>query len=336
MKNKNLLWISIVVMVGMLFTSGCDEIDINKLNLSDLSEEDINKLIVCKEPYMRYGTECCLDQDNNKICDNDEGLNSDLNVAPVCNSPYIQVGGGCCLDQDNNKICDNDEKDETDNNTPNDDTTEKIVINTPKTSYTVTQGNTLTISFTVKNNEKTSKSYALEVLATGWGESVTQQATLSAGQEATTYAYFDVKSDAPVGDYVAIINVKEGSSIVASKGISVKIESGIGGNKPECLLNTDCPPKEPLDEPFCVGVGKYQRYKYYRCGIGTNVCESYERDERIGSCLCETNADCGEKEPIDEPFCLGDYQFQKFKYYRCGIGTNVCESYERDLNIGEC
>lgn len=28
---------------------------------------------------------------------------------PLCNSPYIQVGNECCLDQNNNKICDKDE-----------------------------------------------------------------------------------------------------------------------------------------------------------------------------------------------------------------------------------
>lgn len=31
-------------------------------------------------------------------------------VKNTCDSPYIYVGGECCLDKDNNKICDNDEK----------------------------------------------------------------------------------------------------------------------------------------------------------------------------------------------------------------------------------
>ena len=31
---------------------------------------------------------------------------------PTCNEPYILVGNDCCLDQNNNKICDNDETSE--------------------------------------------------------------------------------------------------------------------------------------------------------------------------------------------------------------------------------
>ncbi|MBU1203508.1 MAG: putative S-layer protein [Nanoarchaeota archaeon] len=98
-------------------------------------------------------------------------------------------------------------------------------INAPKTSFTINAGSVLTIPFTVKNNEATSKTYFVEVMATGWGESVTQQATLSAGQEATTYAYVNVNIDTGAGDYVAVINVKDGSSLIASKNINVKVES---------------------------------------------------------------------------------------------------------------
>jgi len=30
--------------------------------------------VVCEAPYIRYGSECCLDQNGNKICDNDESV----------------------------------------------------------------------------------------------------------------------------------------------------------------------------------------------------------------------------------------------------------------------
>ena len=39
--------------------------------------------------------------------------NSQTQVTPVCNKPYLLVGEGCCLDQNDNSICD---KDESDNN----------------------------------------------------------------------------------------------------------------------------------------------------------------------------------------------------------------------------
>jgi uncharacterized membrane protein len=98
-------------------------------------------------------------------------------------------------------------------------------INLPKTSYTTTAGSTLTIPFTVRNNEASSKSYTLEVLANGWGEMVSQSVSLAAGQEITTYAYVNVGSNTNAGDYVAIINVREGSSVISSKSASVRVES---------------------------------------------------------------------------------------------------------------
>lgn len=38
------------------------------------------------------------------------GCNNNSNQT-ICNSPYIQIGNECCLDKDNNKICDQDEVD---------------------------------------------------------------------------------------------------------------------------------------------------------------------------------------------------------------------------------
>ncbi len=41
--------------------------------------QEIEK-IVCNAPYMRVGVSCCLDKDNNKICDKDEEENKENNV----------------------------------------------------------------------------------------------------------------------------------------------------------------------------------------------------------------------------------------------------------------
>ncbi len=56
MKIKNLLIISLLIL--SIFLVACD------FNPSDM--------IVCEKPYIRVGTECCLDANANKICDNDE------------------------------------------------------------------------------------------------------------------------------------------------------------------------------------------------------------------------------------------------------------------------
>ncbi len=50
-----------------IFVLGCEGVD-----LSEVSEEDINKIIVCESPYIRHAAGCCLDEDSNDICDIDE------------------------------------------------------------------------------------------------------------------------------------------------------------------------------------------------------------------------------------------------------------------------
>lgn len=62
----------LVLAVFALFFSACEGIDPSQIDLSNLSEEDINKVISCKEPYMRHELGCCLDQNSNNICDKDE------------------------------------------------------------------------------------------------------------------------------------------------------------------------------------------------------------------------------------------------------------------------
>lgn len=62
-----------LLIISIILISGCDNVDISKL-----SEDDINKIasqvIVCNSPYMRFSSGCCLDQNNNTICDNDEKI----------------------------------------------------------------------------------------------------------------------------------------------------------------------------------------------------------------------------------------------------------------------
>ncbi len=62
-KNKNnYLYIGIaavvVIVLALVFLS----------NSNDSSQDSIN----CNSPYIQFGTSCCLDQNNNRICDSDE------------------------------------------------------------------------------------------------------------------------------------------------------------------------------------------------------------------------------------------------------------------------
>lgn len=77
----------VLALISMLFLSACAGVDLSNIDLSNVSEDDVNKIIVCNDPYIRHGTSCCLDQNKNNICDNDEKLdtltiNNDLNINP--------------------------------------------------------------------------------------------------------------------------------------------------------------------------------------------------------------------------------------------------------------
>jgi len=58
-------------ILTIFLISGCENIDISKLSDKDLGRI-AEKAIVCEKPYMRFASTCCLDQNDNKICDKDE------------------------------------------------------------------------------------------------------------------------------------------------------------------------------------------------------------------------------------------------------------------------
>lgn len=64
--------ISILMLFSILFfISGCSNVDLSKVSDEDL-ERISDKAVVCNEPYIRLGTSCCLDENQNNICDEDE------------------------------------------------------------------------------------------------------------------------------------------------------------------------------------------------------------------------------------------------------------------------
>ncbi len=61
MKNK----IITLTILTLIFLTGCNNTDTNQTT-------ETNTNIQCNTPYIRYATECCLDQNNNNICDQHE------------------------------------------------------------------------------------------------------------------------------------------------------------------------------------------------------------------------------------------------------------------------
>jgi len=59
-----------LIVFSVLFISACTPE--GSLNLEKVSEADVDKVIRCEKPYIRHASACCLDQNDNKICDKDE------------------------------------------------------------------------------------------------------------------------------------------------------------------------------------------------------------------------------------------------------------------------
>jgi len=64
----------VLIVISAIFISACG-VDVNKV-ISKISDEDMTRLseafVQCDAPYIRYGTDCCLDKNSNQICDIDE------------------------------------------------------------------------------------------------------------------------------------------------------------------------------------------------------------------------------------------------------------------------
>ena len=70
MVKKNI----IVLMCILIFFAGCSNVDLSQMSDSDL-ERISEKAVVCNSPYIRLGVGCCLDKDQNNVCDVDETNN---------------------------------------------------------------------------------------------------------------------------------------------------------------------------------------------------------------------------------------------------------------------
>ena len=60
-----------IFVFSLFLLAACENLDLSKISDKDL-ERVSEKLIVCEKPYMRFESGCCLDKNENKICDRDE------------------------------------------------------------------------------------------------------------------------------------------------------------------------------------------------------------------------------------------------------------------------
>src|SRR3989338_7448968 len=67
--RKEVLLVLMVLLIIVI--TACEKIDVSRLSDKDL-ERISKELIVCNPPYIRHASDCCLDNNNNAICDDDE------------------------------------------------------------------------------------------------------------------------------------------------------------------------------------------------------------------------------------------------------------------------
>ncbi len=84
----------------------------------------------------------------------------------VCKTPYIRVGSSCCLDRNDNGLCDTDETTTTSSTTTTMSTSTTTTMPTT-TSSTTTTSTTTTSSTTTTNPSKCGQKYCVQIYTTG-------------------------------------------------------------------------------------------------------------------------------------------------------------------------
>ncbi len=67
--KKSIIYASLIILT--IIIASCENVDVSKVSDKDL-ERISEKAVVCNKPYIRVGIECCLDQNDNRVCDKDE------------------------------------------------------------------------------------------------------------------------------------------------------------------------------------------------------------------------------------------------------------------------
>lgn len=84
--------ILVLIVLGVIALSGC----------GSLRSSPTGNVVVCNPPYMQLGLDCCLDKNNNRICDTDEPPEEDpiKECIFINNGKRMTLGIRCELGQD--------------------------------------------------------------------------------------------------------------------------------------------------------------------------------------------------------------------------------------------
>ena len=78
----------LLVILAIIVTA-CENVDLSKVSDEDLERISEN-VIACKAPYIRFGATCCLDENSNNLCDDDEAKDT-----PIESKCMLRAGITC-------------------------------------------------------------------------------------------------------------------------------------------------------------------------------------------------------------------------------------------------
>src|SRR3989344_8834757 len=90
--NKLIILFGLLVLIVLI--SGCGQTQ---------TIQPKTQTSVCNSPYIQVGTSCCIDQNSNSICDNDEtplckyndGIELIVNNVCLCGNKICSIGSSC-------------------------------------------------------------------------------------------------------------------------------------------------------------------------------------------------------------------------------------------------
>lgn len=78
--------ILVIILILVVLLSGCTDKDEAGTDKSSTEQEEL-----CSSPYIQVGTECCLDQNSNNICDSDEAVEQDVTTGSLQLDSVVQL-----------------------------------------------------------------------------------------------------------------------------------------------------------------------------------------------------------------------------------------------------